>query len=122
MTPAERVSAIDLALTGNRPLVWSQDGVNFRADTIEIVHDGEAISANVTAWTGNGANLAIVPVDNPVILVNPPVFVPYGEPAIITNEDGEMVSVPTYRKDPLAAYKTMLARTVLTVAESLGWS
>lgn len=119
MSAAERVAQIDLALAGNRPLVWSQDGVSFRAEAIEVVHEGRAISANVLAWTGNGASLVPLPIDNPVILVNPPTLVPDGETAGF-DEDGRPVRVPTFRSDPLAAYKQMIAVTVLGAAQRAG--
>lgn len=120
MSAAEQVAAIDLALAGNRPLIWRQDNVTFRADAIEIVANGEGISAIVTAWTGNGADAAPLPVDNPVILVNPPVMVPDGGTTIEAGPDGP-VTVPTARFDPLAAYEDSLAITVLQVARDLGW-
>lgn len=120
MTPAERVAAIDLALAGNRPLVWNQDGVNFRAEDIALAYNGTAIQATVLAWTGSGANMVVLPLDNPYIIVNPPVAVADGTTTIV-DDDGEH-TVPVFRHDPLAAYKATIASTVLLVASQMGWS
>lgn len=123
MTPNERASACFLATAGNRPLVWTQDGVNFRADDIDLTNDGTGIIATLTAWTGQGTNAIYLPVDNPYIIINPPTQIPDGGRRTVPNATGTGVSVvDTYVYDPLNALKLAFSKTVIQVARDSGWS
>lgn len=127
MTPQERVAAIDLALAGNRPLVWSQNGVNFRADQITRTADGSGLTCTVSAWTGQGSAAVPLPTDNPYIVVNPPTKVPDGEttvtiPPARPGLASKTLVVAAYRSDPVAAYREALTSAVLHVARERGWT
>lgn len=117
MTPSERANACFLATAGRRPLIWSSGGVSFRAENIDLTSDSNGIVATLTAWTGQGANSAYLPVDNPYIIINPPVYVPDGGFEVIDGEEHATVT-----QDPLSAYKMALESVVIDRARQLGWT
>lgn len=90
--------------------------MSFRAEDIALIPDGTGLVATLSAWTGQGATAAYLPVDNPYIVVNPPVYVPDGGTELIEGEEH-----PTFRADPLAAYKRALELSVIGRARQLGW-
>lgn len=120
MTPQERAAAIYTALAGNRPLVFTLDGVTIRADGFAV--DGPAITCTVVSATKNGQDL---PLDNPYTFVNPPIMAPDGgtrQMPVNSRGGTRNITVPTYQRNELASMRRILYEAVVYVASRNGWT
>lgn len=75
---------------------------------ISLAHDDTALSCTIAA-VADGVPVAM---DNPVIFVNPPLYVRDGNFTEITDDSGNIVQLPTYRIDPAAAFTEIVSAAV----------
>lgn len=99
---------------------FTREGVTITASNWRA--EGPRFQVTIAANDDRGA----IPVDNPYVFLNPPVKIPLGTwSKVLVQPDpevpGQMMDVPNYIEDPLAAIEIELVRVVIRQAKRVGW-
>lgn len=89
-----------------------EDSFNYKGVDITITSPpvvvGDRLEVSVSA-TRNGK---VIPIDNPLIFINPPIKVPDGTVHIEQNIDGVDIEVDNYKEDPQEALKEIVYQVI----------
>lgn len=118
MTPEERAAAIAAAV-GPNPLQYTFSGIVFSVS--DCVASGPTVWVTVSAWTGTGSKKVFLPVDDRYGFTNPPLGVPDGGTATVTDRQGNQHTVRTYTRDDTRAAQQIVYDAVVAYALAHGW-
>lgn len=99
------VHAVRTLGTHDVDMTWKQGDMTYIVRHVRFERD--MVACDVVALRDGEP----VPINNPVYIYNPPIFVPDSKP-FTTEEDGVIVTATDLREDPVAAFRLVIEKAV----------